>query len=77
MAAIYFFSGGISAVVIGYLVKFIGRVVVLTAAWIGQMGLWIYMLLWRPENASGWEVYVMSLVYGIGSGLREAQVLCK
>ncbi|XP_072051668.1 protein unc-93 homolog A-like [Amphiura filiformis] len=74
VTAVFFTTAGLSAFVIGYLVKITGRIIVLTVAWICQIVLMIFMLLWRPENAIGWEIYVMSTVYGIGSGLREAQV---
>ena len=74
IVAIFYSTAGLSSFVIGYLVKITGRIIVLTTAWIGQIALMIYMSLWDPVNAAGWEIYVMSFAYGVGCGIRETQV---
>ena len=44
-----------------------GRVALLTTAFLGQVALFIVLLLWESKTGSGWQIYMMA--FALGSGI--------
>ena len=73
VTATYNISAAMAAYISGVMVKYTGRAPILVAGWILHTIISVIMVLWKPETASGWEVYVMTSMWGVGYGYRETQ----
>ena len=72
--SLYGVGGFLAAVVSGGLVRYTGRIPLLTAGFICQVSLLVLMLMWVPYPGLEWQVYAMAVMSGIGGSIRLTQI---
>ena len=73
----YGVSGGLSALLLGVISKYTGRLPIFTAGFISQMVLMIMMMVWDPHQGEVWHLYLMAITWAFGGALRESQIAGK
>ncbi|XP_072024916.1 protein unc-93 homolog A-like [Amphiura filiformis] len=72
--AAYGVGGGISALFLGIISKYTGRLPIFTAGFLSQVVLMTMMLFWDPYQGQLWHLYLMAVAWAFGGVLRESQL---
>ncbi len=70
----YGVSGGLSALFLGIISKYTGRIPIFTAGFISQVVLMVMMISWDPYEGEVWHLYLMAVAMAFGGTLRESQI---
>ncbi|XP_072028534.1 protein unc-93 homolog A-like [Amphiura filiformis] len=70
----YGVGGGISALFLGLISKYTGRLPIFTAGFLSQVILITMMLFWDPYHGQVWHLYLMAVAWAFGGALRESQI---
>ncbi|XP_072041294.1 protein unc-93 homolog A-like [Amphiura filiformis] len=70
----YGIGGGISALFLGIINKYTGRLPIFTVGFLSQMVLITMMLFWDPYHGQLWHLYLMAVALTFGGVLRESQL---
>lgn len=72
--SLYGVGGFLAAVLSGGLVRYTGRIPLLTTGFICQVSLLVVMLMWVPYSELEWQVYAMAVMSGVGASIRLTQI---
>ncbi|XP_072031437.1 protein unc-93 homolog A-like [Amphiura filiformis] len=70
----YGVGGLLAAVLSGGLVRYTGRLPLLTAGFLCQVSLLVLMLMWVPHVGHEWQIYGMAVMSGVGGSIRLTQI---
>ncbi|XP_072051477.1 protein unc-93 homolog A-like [Amphiura filiformis] len=70
----YGVAGGISALFLGIISKYTGRLPIFTVGFLSQLVLITMMLFWDPHQGQLWHLYLMAVTWAFGGALRESQI---
>ncbi|KAI5633680.1 ion channel regulatory protein UNC-93 domain-containing protein [Phthorimaea operculella] len=58
-------ADAVGCVVTGYLGKITGRIPLICSAFLGHLGLFITILVWRPQADQGYVLYIIAVLWGL------------
>ena len=70
----YGVAGGLSALALGIISKYTGRILIFTTGFLSQAVLMFLMIFWDPYKGEIWHLYLMAVIWAFGGALRESQI---